>query len=450
MNNNEIQNKTETNVIPETKAITDTEAGTDTEVITEPKTPEVPDDLLNRAYPEPETVPHKQRGKKLLIIEGILAAILVGIVVYACIIIIPAVNGGPVSPLYPSFLKRCLPPDSPALVTPAPEPTPTPELSPTAAPTPTPTPTPVPTPKPVPSMAPEIAALELPSYASVSSDDWNLILVNKSHPIPDGYEYELEYYDENSAFQVDTRIAAALRDMMSDCAAFGYTPELCSAWRDDAYQATLFDESDYRLTHSDEEITSVALPGTSEHEIGIAIDIFSSENHELEESQENTETQQWLMKHCWEYGFILRYPKGKEDITEIVYEPWHYRYVGREAAEDIMQNGLTLEEYVENLQKVEEARMELIEALAEYYTSTSNKTEVRAASPEQETSNTTEIMPEINTETKPETIPETLSDSRSDSSQEDDPESIQENNETPETSETATVSEASEASDSIS
>lgn len=70
------------------------------------------------------------------------------------------------------------------------------------------------------------------------------------------------------------------------------------------------------------------------------------ENQRLEESQENTPTQQWLMEHCYEYGFILRYPKDKEDITGIGYEPWHYRYVGQDHARAIHESGVCLEEYV--------------------------------------------------------------------------------------------------------
>ena len=366
-----------------------------------------------------------RRKKPILLLEIILIAALICIGLYGVFIILPALNGGAVSPLYPAFLREYLPEDSPAFATP--EPTQTPTSTPTSTPTATPTPTPTPTPKPAPTLAPEIAALKLPSYESVSSEDWNLILVNKTHPIPEDYEYELEFYDEDGVFQVDTRIADALRDMMNDCIAFGYTPELCSAWRDGSLQTTLFDDSDYRQTHPDEEITSVALPGTSEHEIGIAVDIFSSENHELDETQENTDTQQWFMKHCWEYGFILRYPEGKEDLTEIIYEPWHYRYVGREAAEDIMQNNLTLEEYVENLKTVEKAETELAAALKEYYAAGSNKTEIRMASPSPAASNTTtaETKAESETEIKAEIT------------------------ETSENPETTSVSGPSEVSDSV-
>ena len=92
--------------------------------------------------------------------------------------------------------------------------------------------------------------------------------------------------------------------------------------------------------------TMVALPGTSEHQLGLAVDIVDSEYQILESSQENTPVQRWLMEHCWEYGFILRYPKEKTQLTGIIYEPWHYRYVGKEAAKEIMNAGICLEEYL--------------------------------------------------------------------------------------------------------
>ena len=90
----------------------------------------------------------------------------------------------------------------------------------------------------------------------------------------------------------------------------------------------------------------VALPGTSEHHTGLALDIVSSSYTALTRRQEKTAEQQWLMEHCWEYGFILRYPEEKGDITGIYYEPWHYRYVGREAALEIRDSGLCFEEYL--------------------------------------------------------------------------------------------------------
>ena len=91
----------------------------------------------------------------------------------------------------------------------------------------------------------------------------------------------------------------------------------------------------------------VAVPGTSEHEIGLAVDIVSKWYQHLDHAQANTDEQQWLMKHCHEYGFILRYPEEKQELTRIGYEPWHYRYVGKTAAQEIMEYGLCLEEYLE-------------------------------------------------------------------------------------------------------
>ena len=84
----------------------------------------------------------------------------------------------------------------------------------------------------------------------------------------------------------------------------------------------------------------------TEERTGLAVDIISSEYEELDDRQGDTEEQKWLMEHCWEYGFILRYPPEKSDVTKIVYEPWHYRYVGKEAAKEITEQNITLEEYV--------------------------------------------------------------------------------------------------------
>ena len=90
----------------------------------------------------------------------------------------------------------------------------------------------------------------------------------------------------------------------------------------------------------------VARPGTSEHQAGLAVDIVDTAYQLLDKAQEDRPVQQWLMAHCAEYGFILRYPTGKSDLTGVNYEPWHYRYVGQEAAREIMDQGLCLEEYL--------------------------------------------------------------------------------------------------------
>ena len=90
----------------------------------------------------------------------------------------------------------------------------------------------------------------------------------------------------------------------------------------------------------------MAVPGTSEHQLGLAVDLVDNHNWSLDESQASMPAQQWLIKHSWEYGFILRYPGDKGELTGIIYEPWHYRYVGKEAARVIHQQGLCLEEYL--------------------------------------------------------------------------------------------------------
>ena len=94
-----------------------------------------------------------------------------------------------------------------------------------------------------------------------------------------------------------------------------------------------------------EAAKTVAIPGTSEHQLGLAVDIVDANMQDLTDEQENTETQKWLMANSWRYGFIHRYPNDKTDITGIIYEPWHYRYVGKAAAQDIFNRDITLEEY---------------------------------------------------------------------------------------------------------
>ena len=93
----------------------------------------------------------------------------------------------------------------------------------------------------------------------------------------------------------------------------------------------------------------MAIPGTSEHQLGLAVDIIDNRNWNLNESQAQMPTQKWLMEHSWRYGWILRYPNEKSEITGIIYEPWHYRYVGKEIAAEIHDLGVCLEEYLQML-----------------------------------------------------------------------------------------------------
>ena len=154
---------------------------------------------------------------------------------------------------------------------------------------------------------------------------------------------------------IDERCAGALRVMLEDCKKAGGYPCPISTYRTQDYQQELFDDKVQRVIAAGTSVEdapakaamSVAVPGTSEHQLGLAVDIVDEWNPNLDYSQEWTGTQRWLMEHCWEYGFILRYPNETSDITGIIYEPWHYRYVGKAAAAEITALGVTFEEYLQ-------------------------------------------------------------------------------------------------------
>lgn len=183
----------------------------------------------------------------------------------------------------------------------------------------------------------------------------HLWLANPWNEIHDGYTVDLVQVDEY--FTVDRSCYTALMQMLNACAEAGYDPMICSGYRTQADQEYLFDRKVkfYLDEGLDEETArweagkSVALPGTSEHQLGLAVDIVSADYYVLDDSQATTKTQQWLMAHCWEYGFILRYPENTVNITGIIYEPWHYRYVGVEVAMELRELGITLEEYLGDL-----------------------------------------------------------------------------------------------------
>ena len=180
------------------------------------------------------------------------------------------------------------------------------------------------------------------------SSEWNLLLVNNDNAVPNGYSPKLTTIDASYISsgdssdkwrnRVDSRIYENLKKMLDDCKAAGYDPLICSAYRTRDMQQELYDNTANKA--------DTAVPGHSEHECGLSVDIVDSSYQTLDDKQAETGAQKWLMEHCWEYGFILRYPKGKQDITGIIWEPWHYRYVGKEHAKVIMDNNGTLEEYL--------------------------------------------------------------------------------------------------------
>lgn len=209
------------------------------------------------------------------------------------------------------------------------------------------------------SPAPSSPVDDTPSLSPTPSEPtketeipWNLTLVNATHPLAD--DFTLETTTLSNGLTYDSRAYGALMDLLDACKAEGLEPIVCSAYRSVERQTELFQNKiDSYMADGlsyDEAYTAtaveIAIPGTSEHSLGLAADICALSYQILDDSQADTAEQQWLMAHCAEYGFILRYPKEKEDITGIIYEPWHYRYVGVEAAQEIMEQGLCLEEYL--------------------------------------------------------------------------------------------------------
>lgn len=187
------------------------------------------------------------------------------------------------------------------------------------------------------------------------SEDWSLILVNKDHLIKDEYDVELGTIRGN--IKCDIRIIDNVLSMITAAREDGIIISICSPYRDYDRQVMLFNRKvkSYMAKGFTEDEAyekaseTVAIPGTSEHQLGLAFDFISNNYTALDVGFAQTQAGKWLKEHSWEYGFILRYPEDKTEITDIQFEPWHYRYVGVKAAKEIMAEGLCLEEYVERI-----------------------------------------------------------------------------------------------------
>lgn len=190
------------------------------------------------------------------------------------------------------------------------------------------------------------------SKPEIDKTQWNLILVNQWNTLPENYDPTIKYLDNGQG--IDERAYSDLQDMMDDCRAEGLSPLICSSYRTMEKQKELFNNKinqyiSYGYSQEDAKKKAgelVAIPGTSEHQLGLALDIVDVSYQILDEKQENTAVQKWLLNNSWKYGFILRYPTDKSDITGISYEPWHYRYVGKKAAKEIYDAQICLEEYL--------------------------------------------------------------------------------------------------------
>ena len=187
----------------------------------------------------------------------------------------------------------------------------------------------------------------------VASEDngWNLILVNRNSYIPDDYKVELT--ELSNGEKVDSRIYPELQEMFNDARAQGYGLFVREGYRTQEEQQQLLDEKIEAYENEGKSKSEakklaeqwVAIPGTSEHQLGIAVDI----NADTTKSSSD-DVYSWLAENAHKYGFIKRYPSDKTDITGVINEPWHYRYVGKAAALEIYSQGMCLEEYIDTLE----------------------------------------------------------------------------------------------------
>ena len=183
---------------------------------------------------------------------------------------------------------------------------------------------------------------------------WALILVNAQHPLPGDFEPDTALLSLGKP--CDRRIAPVVERLFCDAQIGGVELLLRSGYRSIPYQKDLYEDKIRRVIEEegadperapDLAAMVVARPGTSEHHTGLAVDLQTTGAVTLEENFADTPAYKWLDEHAEEYGFIERYPKEKSDITGVLWEPWHYRYVGVSNAKAIKTMGICLEEYVE-------------------------------------------------------------------------------------------------------
>ena len=189
-----------------------------------------------------------------------------------------------------------------------------------------------------------------------------MVLVNHTNKMPDNYTFDTKECGSKTAVNKTLQTAAcdAFLEMQKAAAADGVTVWMQSGYRSVKYQTGLYErktkyytDRGYDTATAKEMAAAVVNPpGYSEHNCGLAADLNSPEHTGLDEGFENTTAFRWLCEHAVEYGFILRYPKGAEDKTEITYEPWHWRYVGRENAAKISASGLCFEDYIAQLHAI--------------------------------------------------------------------------------------------------
>lgn len=185
-----------------------------------------------------------------------------------------------------------------------------------------------------------------------NEDDWSLVLVNKWNPILTPSEMKLTEVGKGQF--VDERIYPYLQAMFDDARKKGINPIVASGYRTQEIQQSIYNEkiSAFKAQGLSSEKAKkeaelwVAIPGTSEHELGIAVDINADGIY-----SKGSEVYEWLANNAHRYGFIQRYPSNKTDITGVSHEPWHYRYVGEKVATEIYNQNICLEEYISYMNK---------------------------------------------------------------------------------------------------
>lgn len=202
--------------------------------------------------------------------------------------------------------------------------------------------------QPVTAAVAQPGTIDNPTIITIDEEEWYLTLVNSSYRIPDSYEPDLVYVC-GSGERLDRKVAEHYEKMYNAAKEDGVELVPCSGYRSYELQernynnkVSFYESQGYSNKDAKVKAATIIMPpGSSEHNLGYAMDIVC-----VDEWFEDTAEFRWLTEHAADYGFIMRYPKDKQDITKVIYEPWHWRYVGVELAKELKDSGLVLEEYM--------------------------------------------------------------------------------------------------------
>lgn len=202
--------------------------------------------------------------------------------------------------------------------------------------------------QPVTAVVAQPGTMDNPTIITIDEEKWYLTLVNSSYRIPDNYEPDLVYVC-GSGERLDRKVAEHYEEMYNAALKDGVTLTPCSGYRSYERQeinynnkVSFYESQGYSPKDAKVKAATIIMPpGSSEHNLGYAMDIVC-----VDEWFEDTAEFKWLTEHAADYGFIMRYPKDKQDITKVIYEPWHWRYVGVELAKELKDSGLVMEEYM--------------------------------------------------------------------------------------------------------